>query len=45
VTYKATGLAGLDGDALIISPPFTIENDDINFVVENISCVLEETFQ
>ena len=45
VTYRTTGLAGLDGDALVISPPFTIENDDVTFVVENVSRVLEETLQ
>jgi len=29
IVYKSTGLAGVDGDALIVAPPFVIEKPDI----------------
>lgn len=38
IAYKSTGLAGIDGDALIIAPPFTMQMDDLKMV----ACALGE---
>lgn len=35
--YSSTGLAGIDGDALLIGPSFTIEEKEINIVVDAIA--------
>jgi len=43
ITYKSTGLAGIDGDALMVAPPFIIEEKEIDLVIDNISQVIEET--
>ena len=43
ITYKSTGLAGMDGDALIIAPPFVIEKDEIDFLVDTVAITLKET--
>jgi len=43
ITYKSTGLAGTDGDALIIAPPFIIKKDEIDFLVDTVGSTLEET--
>ncbi len=43
ITYKSTGLAGTDGDALIIAPPFIIKKDEIDFLVDTVGSALEET--
>ena len=32
----STGLAGIDGDALLIGPPFIIEENDMDAVVDAI---------
>ncbi|MCF8046978.1 MAG: hypothetical protein K9L19_05510, partial [Desulfarculaceae bacterium] len=32
IVYKSVGLAGLDGDALVVSPPFIIEQEQITQV-------------
>jgi len=32
--YNSTGLAGIDGDALLIGPPFIIEENDMDAVVD-----------
>jgi adenosylmethionine-8-amino-7-oxononanoate aminotransferase len=34
--YKSVGLAGIDGDGLIISPPFVITEDEIDTVVNSL---------
>jgi adenosylmethionine-8-amino-7-oxononanoate aminotransferase len=34
--YNSTGLAGLDGDALLIGPPFIIEENEMDAVVDAI---------
>jgi hypothetical protein len=33
LSYNSTGLAGIDGDALLIGPPFIIEENDMDAVV------------
>jgi adenosylmethionine-8-amino-7-oxononanoate aminotransferase len=38
--YKSVGLAGTDGDGLIISPPFVITEDEIDFVIEKLRAAL-----
>ena len=42
ITYRSTGLAGLDGDALMVAPPFIIEDKEMDFIVHTIGQVLEE---
>ncbi len=32
--YKSTGLAGLDGDAMVVGPPFVATDDDLEQIVE-----------
>lgn len=36
ILYRATGLAGIDGDALMIAPPFIINEEEIDVVVDTI---------
>lgn len=36
LSYNSTGLAGIDGDALLIGPPFIIEENDMDVVVDAI---------
>ncbi|CAG0999951.1 partial Putrescine--pyruvate aminotransferase, partial [Gammaproteobacteria bacterium] len=38
--YKSVGLAGTDGDGLIISPPFVITENEIELVIEKLRTVL-----
>ena len=42
IVYKSTGLAGIDGDALIVAPPFIIEKSDIVKVAESLRQVVKE---
>jgi len=42
VMYKSTGLAGTDGDALLIGPAFIIEENEMNTIVNVISQALDE---
>jgi adenosylmethionine-8-amino-7-oxononanoate aminotransferase len=42
ITYKATGLAGVDGDALILAPPFIITTEEIDFIVAALATALDE---
>jgi adenosylmethionine-8-amino-7-oxononanoate aminotransferase len=37
----STGLAGTDGDALVIGPPFIIEPDDVDRVVDALGHTVE----
>lgn len=43
VTYNSTGLAGIDGDALLIGPSFIIEANDMDIIVNAVLQALEET--
>jgi adenosylmethionine-8-amino-7-oxononanoate aminotransferase len=43
ITYRSTGLAGIDGDALMVGPPFIIEESEMNLLVDAMGRVLEET--
>ncbi len=38
--YKSIGMAGADGDGLIISPPFVITEEEINRVADSLRTVL-----
>ena len=42
IMYKSTGLAGADGDALLIGPSFIIGEDEMNTIVNAIAQALEE---
>jgi hypothetical protein len=33
ITYKSVGMAGTDGDGLIVAPPFVITAEEIDLVV------------
>ena len=43
IAYKSTGLAGLDGDAIIVAPPFIMEKDDFHTVVCALGDAITET--
>lgn len=43
IVYGATGLAGPDGDALVIAPPFIIEKKDLETVIEAVGKAIEQT--
>jgi adenosylmethionine-8-amino-7-oxononanoate aminotransferase len=43
IVYSSTGLAGADGDALVVGPPFVIEEDQLDLLVSAIYKGLEET--
>ena len=43
VVYRGVGLAGRDGDGLIVAPPFVIEADDIRYVVDAVGRAIEDT--
>jgi adenosylmethionine-8-amino-7-oxononanoate aminotransferase len=45
IVYKAFGLAGADGDAIIISPAFTISDADIDILVDSLARGIEETIE
>jgi adenosylmethionine-8-amino-7-oxononanoate aminotransferase len=38
--YKSVGLAGTDGDGLIVSPPFVITEDEIDLVAQKLRAAL-----
>jgi adenosylmethionine-8-amino-7-oxononanoate aminotransferase len=42
IVYKSTGLAGVDGDALIVAPPFIMEKEDIVQVADTLRRTIEE---
>ncbi len=44
VIYKSTGLAGTDGDALLIGPSFNIEEGDMDVIVHALVEALREIF-
>ena len=41
--YKSTGLAGIDGDALVIAPPYIVEEEHLDLVVETLARGLDRT--
>lgn len=43
VLYKSTGLAGIDGDALVIAPPYIVEEEHLDLIVETLAGGLDET--
>lgn len=43
VLYRSTGLAGIDGDALLVGPPYIIREPELDFVVETLAESLEQT--
>jgi hypothetical protein len=42
IVYKSTGLAGKNGDALVIGPPFTITEEDIELIAEAVGQAIEQ---
>lgn len=44
LVYKATGLAGPDGDAIIVAPPFIINDDEMEMLVNAIQEAFTEQF-
>ena len=42
IVYKSTGLAGLDGDGIVIAPPFTVNENELNIIVETLVDSLED---
>jgi adenosylmethionine-8-amino-7-oxononanoate aminotransferase len=45
IVYKASGLAGSDGDAIIIAPAFTITDEDIDILVDSLAQGIKETIE
>lgn len=43
ILYSSTGLAGIDGDALVVGPPFVIEEEQFDFIVQTMIKGLQET--
>lgn len=41
IAYKSTGLAGIDGDAIIIAPPFVIQSGDLEMVADRLKAAIE----
>jgi adenosylmethionine-8-amino-7-oxononanoate aminotransferase len=41
ITYRSTGLAGEDGDALMVAPPFIIQEKEMDWAIDSIRQVLE----
>ena len=42
--YKSTGLAGTNGDAFLVAPPFVISKAEIGFAVEAIQKGVADVF-
>jgi adenosylmethionine-8-amino-7-oxononanoate aminotransferase len=42
IVYRATALAGEDGDGLVIAPPFVIDGNELSTVVEAVGKAIEE---
>jgi hypothetical protein len=42
ILYKSMGMAGKDGDGLVISPPFIIEEEDLDFVVRSLAQAIDK---
>jgi adenosylmethionine-8-amino-7-oxononanoate aminotransferase len=41
ITYKSTGLAGIDGDAIIVAPPFVMQSGDLEIVADRLEAAIE----
>lgn len=44
LVYKSTGLAGIDGDALLIAPPYIIGDDEMEMLVQAVKSAIIEFF-
>lgn len=44
LVYKSTALAGTDGDALIVAPPFIITEDEIKIVADRIADAFKDVW-
>jgi len=44
IVYRAVGLAGIDGDAFMIAPPFIIKEEEIDIVVDAIEGSFKKIF-
>ncbi len=42
ITYKAVGLAGIDGDALVVAPPYVAGPEDLEFIARALAEAVEE---
>ena len=43
ILYKSVGMAGTDGDGLIVAPPFVITGEEIEWVVDRLKEVIAGT--
>jgi adenosylmethionine-8-amino-7-oxononanoate aminotransferase len=43
--YKSVGMAGTDGDGLIVAPPFVITEDEINLVANRLRAALRNLLE
>jgi adenosylmethionine-8-amino-7-oxononanoate aminotransferase len=43
ILYKSVGMAGTDGDGLIVAPPFVITGGEIDLVIDRLRAVLVQT--
>jgi len=41
ILYKSTALAGVDGDALVVAPPFIIGDEDMTLLIEELAGALD----
>ena len=41
ITYKSTGLAGIDGDAIMVAPPFILDSKYFTIVADQIRAAIE----
>lgn len=41
ITYKSTGLAGIDGDAIIVAPPYIMASQDFEIVADKLRAAIE----
>jgi len=42
ILYKSTGLAGRDGDALVIAPPFVVNDEDLGLIAHSLEKAISE---
>jgi len=42
ITYKSTGLAGIDGDAIIVAPPFVLDAADFDRIADGIKAAINQ---
>ena len=43
ILYRSTGLAGIDGDAVVIGPPYTAEDEHFDIIVDALASSLDKT--